>query len=290
MKISNKWGVPDAILRAAQNDTYSMGRADISVTTLIGSPRINILKKVHKDSIERDVTDEIWSLLGRGVHAILERAGDEHVVEERLFATIDGWVLSGAMDLQKIDANHVEIIDYKVTSTYSYTSNPEGKSEWTAQLNIYRWLVHKVKGYEVERINICAIFRDWAKRNLNNYNYPPVPIMMIELPIWDIAETERYIKRRIRLHQQAALLAAMDEPLPHCTPDERWIRDEKWKVFKPGGKRALRTFNSEAEAQEFIDNYECDLTLERAGGNPIRCEHYCAVADFCDQWQGERNG
>ena len=40
MKITNKTGLPDSFLNFARDDKYTKGKADISVTTLIDSPRV----------------------------------------------------------------------------------------------------------------------------------------------------------------------------------------------------------------------------------------------------------
>ena len=40
MKITNEHQLPDAFLNFARDDKYSKGKSDISVTTLIDSPRV----------------------------------------------------------------------------------------------------------------------------------------------------------------------------------------------------------------------------------------------------------
>ena len=59
MKITNKFGMPKPFVDFARNDKYSKGKADISVTTLIDSPRIRILKERYHDKIEVDAVDMI---------------------------------------------------------------------------------------------------------------------------------------------------------------------------------------------------------------------------------------
>ena len=39
MKITNEYGLPEAFLNFARDDKYTKGKADISVTTLIGQPK-----------------------------------------------------------------------------------------------------------------------------------------------------------------------------------------------------------------------------------------------------------
>lgn len=99
MRLSNKMGLPDALVRAIQNDGYNPGeKTDFSVTQLISSPRIRVLRKRHWHEIEDDVSDRIYSLLGQSIHTILERAEVSAHVEERLYAEVDGMTISGQFD------------------------------------------------------------------------------------------------------------------------------------------------------------------------------------------------
>src|SRR3990167_5306958 len=120
MKITNAYDLPEAIVRAARSDRYSRGRARMSVTQLIDSPRVQALRAKHRDDMVEDVTDRIWALLGTAVHHLLEMgAGDEHIVEERLYTTVLGCTISGGVDIQDLDGDKKGVIDYKVTSTWS---------------------------------------------------------------------------------------------------------------------------------------------------------------------------
>ena len=117
MEITNNYSLPQSFVDFARNDKYSKGKADISVTTLIDSPRVRIMRDRHHADRVVDAVDNIWALFGTAVHHILESAepSDNVVLEERLFTKVNGWVLSGAVDHQKIDGQTVEITDYKVT-------------------------------------------------------------------------------------------------------------------------------------------------------------------------------
>ncbi len=67
---------------------------------LIRPPRITILSRRHWDEIEEDISDWVWALLGKAVHAILEAAEpDNALTEERLFAEVVRRTISGASDL-----------------------------------------------------------------------------------------------------------------------------------------------------------------------------------------------
>ena len=49
MKITNKFGLPQPFVDFIKNDKYSRGDADISVTSLIDSPRVALMRQKHQD-------------------------------------------------------------------------------------------------------------------------------------------------------------------------------------------------------------------------------------------------
>jgi hypothetical protein len=83
MKISNRLGLPQAIVDAVSNDDYDRGEADISVTGLLAPPRQQALLEAHADDLVEDAADRLWSLFGQVGHGILERANGGSV-ERRL--------------------------------------------------------------------------------------------------------------------------------------------------------------------------------------------------------------
>ena len=155
MKITNKFGFTKPFVDFIKNDKYSRGDADISVTSLIDSPRVALMRQKHQDEIEIDAVDQIWSLFGTSVHAILERSEDTMFseTEQRLYAEVNGWKFSGAIDRQEIDKKDgsVNIVDYKVTSVWSVIF---GKVEWERQLNCYAYLCEQ---------NYHAVFTPFSK-------------------------------------------------------------------------------------------------------------------------------
>ena len=138
----------------ARSDKYSKGPSDISVTSLIDSPKVRIMKEHFYDDMEVDAVDMVWALFGTAVHAILEtsKQTENIVTEERLYTKVDDWILSGAIDRQEIDDDGVSIYDYKVTSVWSLIFD---KPEWERQLNCYAYLVEKEKGIKVKDMCHC---------------------------------------------------------------------------------------------------------------------------------------
>lgn len=271
MNLTNVYDLPEALVRAIKNDPYT-GGGDISVTKLIDSPQVRVLRKQYGHAVVEDVSDRIWSLLGQAVHTILERAGDEeHVkVEERLYAEVLGWKVSGQYD--RMDLHGTTLDDYKVTSTYTV----EGKIEWERQLNCLRWLAVR-NGYKVEKLRIIAILKDWKKSKAKiDPNYPQVPVAVINVPVWDLAETALYIEERVALHQEAE-----QGDVPECTDEERWFSGTKFALMKKGGKRAIKLFERKEEIGDIPDG----TFIEERPGIYRRCADYCEVSGFCEQYQ-----
>ena len=294
MVITNKFGLPEPIANFVRSDKYSKGTADISVTSLIDSPRINILREHHSNEISSDVSDLIWSLFGTAVHRVLEITDDSEniMVEERLYAELGGWTLSGALDHQELlPDGTIRITDYKVTSAWSVIF---GKKEWENQQNVYAWLVEnskggKFSGKKVSSIRICAFLRDWQRKKAEfDKDYPQSPITIIDLPLWD--DREDYVVDRLTLHQEAQINFDLYDQLPECSAEEQWSKPDKWAVKKKGVKRALRVYDTEQEAIDHADisneKYTTATIIEHRKGELTRCEGYCSVSDFCSQFQG----
>jgi hypothetical protein len=289
MKYTNKHGLPETLVNLTERDTYTKGAARISVTTLISAPRISILRQRHDDEIEVDVADGLWALVGRAIHHVAESGADHrHLPEERLFADVGGWVLSGGIDLQTLeDDGSISLEDYKFTSAWA-VMHAESKSDWELQLNLYAWLVRKVKGVSIKRLAICALIRDWRKQDAErNPAYPQAPAKVIDIPLWDFERQQAYVEERVRVHQAAATASEFGDDLPHCTDEDRWVRGEKFAVVKIGNKKATKVFDTEPEAREWLKNQNAPQAfyVDHRPGEPVRCTgNYCRVAPFCEQY------
>ena len=293
MKITNNANLPAAIHRAVTNDPYDATGSDISATRLLQPPRITALTKKYYDSLEEDVSDRIWSLLGQSTHHVIERAaeGTEDLTERRIFVKNDkthGWTLSGTFDYLSRDG---ELLDFKTTSAWSaMDAATNGKHEWTAQLNILDWLIrHSLfkenDGIKVKSLAIVAILRDWSKKKaLTSVNYPKHQAVVIPIERWSPEVQDVYVSERIQLHQKSQ---DMDEP-PICTPEERWHKMDEYAVMKDGRKSALRLLPTREEALKYLadngmkEGKGCHIVLRK--GEDTRCAHYCAVNKFCSHW------
>jgi hypothetical protein len=226
VKLTNRYGAPDVFVRAIEADPYDKGQADFSVTGLLQPPQITRLWEENEDLITSDVSEEVWKLLGSGVHAVLEGHGDG-TVEQRLFSEHDGVTISGAVDLVK--DGHVT--DYKVTSVYTATKSL--KSDWESQLNLYAWLLGK-NGTKVNSLTIVAICRDWMPSRRGQKNYPESMIVSIPVPLWSSERQERFVSQRIAVHTK-------EETTP-CTDGERWMNAAGTKFIRCEGWCSVSEF------------------------------------------------
>lgn len=285
MKITNRFGVPETLVALASKEYYSKGRADFSVTELISPPRIQRLRRRHWEEMSEDVSDRLWQLLGSALHVVAERGqADGHLTEERLYAEVDGVTISGAIDLQKQTDDGVVITDYKFTSAWALRQD---KPDWEAQQNIYAWLVQTVKKQPVAGVQICALVRDWSRREASQKpDYPQAPIQVLQLPLWSLERSETYIRERLDAHRHAKVKDDWGDELPNCTDSERWLRDAAFAVKKKGYKRAIRILASREEAEELAQK-EGGFVEERPG-EAVRCiNNFCGVAQWCSQFNKE---
>lgn len=284
MKLTNRHGLPQTIINVLQRPQYSKGAAHISATELISSPRIVQLRRAHWDDIEEDASDMVWSLFGSALHNILQHGKDaNHIVEERLFQTVDGWTLSGAIDLQEVTADGITISDYKCTSVWSVMND---KMDWQRQLNIYAWLVESVKKVPVTALQIVGILRDWSAREAETReDYPPSPIAVVPVPLWPMEMREQYIRTRINAHSEALFAADTAGTLPPCTPEDCWEKPTTYAIKKPANKRATLVMRSLEEAEHQLKQLGAAYVIEQRPGERTRCERFCSVAPWCEQYQ-----
>lgn len=272
MIYTNIYSLPEPLASAIRNDPY-VKRGDISATGLLRPPQMAALEIAHKDELTEDVSDGVWRLLGQAVHAIIERADNSnHLAEEALETEVAGWKVTGKPDL--LDPDGV-LHDWKVTSVYSFLLGD--KPEWEAQLNIYRFLYSKY-GFQVKKLQIVAILRDWVSSKRNDPEYPPAPVQVVDIPMWDLNQTKEFIESRVMLHKAARMGQFRD-----CSPEERWARPDTWAVMREGRKRALRVFDNEVEAHTRARSLGADHNVQHRPGGNIRCERFCPVVRWCEQ-------
>lgn len=274
--------LPSAMVKLLTRDLHvTTGR--YSITGLIAPPRIMQLRKRHDDEIEVDPIDRIWLLFGTLTHSQLESVeGDNTLSEERLVGELDGVTFSGTADVYEDGV----LYDYKTTSAYSVKDGV--KPDYEAQINCYRWL-YAQHGFDVKAGKIVAILKDWSKTKAKqDASYPQKPVVVLDVTLWTLEQTEQYLRDRIALHEQAS--AMVDDDIPCCSDSERWLNGEAWAVMKKGNKRAVKLCGSDFEAQVIIDGIAKDKEkhyIEHRAGKYVRCEDYCEANKWCKYYAPE---
>lgn len=274
--LTNKYNLPESIVNAVSNN-HQPQEGRYSVTDIVNPPLIRHLRMKHWNEIEEDASDLLWMLLGTSMHYILEQHSPEDAFqEEKLIVKMGDITIVGKSDLY----HNGTVTDWKVTSVYSFLLSE--KPEWETQLNIYAWLWEK-NGFPVNRLQINAILRDWQKsKSLKEQDYPKIPFMQIDIPLWDTKKTEDYITDRIALHQQV--------PPPECTPEEKWEKPTGYAIMKQGRQSAVKLYDSKLEAELALDTIVKDRDLyylQERPGACVRCESYCNVNKFCPYYKKE---
>ena len=283
MKLTNNFNIPATFINVLERPTYNKGKAHLSATQLLNSPKIVALTRKFEDEIEQDASDMVWSVVGSAIHNFLEQGKDEnHIVEQRIHVEHDGWHVTGAVDLQEITPQGINVKDYKFTSVWAAMNE---KPEWENQLNIYAWLVEKVKQVPVQSVTIVAMLRDWNRRDREKEGYPKAPILEIPMKLWTMKEREAYVTKRISLHSACEFAMETEGDLPNCTPEEMWEKPTVWAVKKKGNVRAKALYESEALATAALEQYGKDFEIEIREGERTRCANFCPVSQYCQQYR-----
>lgn len=292
MKITNRNNLPQPLVDAVVNDDYTKGYADYSITELLSPPRIGALKRKHWAELEEDVSDNIYRLLGKSIHEILERANRAAIAERRYFLKIEGKTVSGSLDALYDDSRSL-IQDYKLMSWYEVRDGL--KEEKTQQLNCYAYLVkhgyfyHKrdtqqtmaqVEPIDAKFLQIVSILRDWRKGSAGRNGMPNEQVVVTNITRWEAADTLKFLKERLALHEAARV------ELPLCSPEERWATPDKWAVMaRKNAPKSVKNHESRADADAHAERLGKGAFVEPRPGNSNRCENYCAVSSVCSQFK-----
>ena len=267
------------------HSTHYKSVGDYSVTTLLNPPRYVHLYKRYVDKADLNYDVMMPSFIGTGVHAYVEQClskTGKYTTEQRMIADIADRRISGTFDIY----GDGEIWDIKTCKTWKVIFDPEFE-EWTQQQNIYAFLLH-LKGIEVKRLNIIALFLDWIElKSVKDPNYPQSPVVQYQLPLWSWKKTEEFLVGRVELMKKYE--ETPDNELPACTSKEMWEDPTHFACFKtPKAKRAARVFDTIDEAIGYMKStggYTKDSFIEIRHGRRKRCDRYCEVNIFCNHYQ-----
>ena len=286
MIITNKNNLPQAYVDAVK-ETHKPVDKQYSVTTILKPIREIMLMRRHYDEIEQDVSDMVWLIFGSAVHKIIEEADKTGYAEyELLEKVIDDYYLSGICDLYNEEDFSVE--DHK---TASVTKVIKGDfNDWKAQGLAYAWMLRK-RGKYVGKLKFHALLKDWSPRDYRNRGdkfYPEHPIWTwyYDISEQDIINIEEDIKYKFKNLIVAETLP--DDELPVCTMEERWNSGDKYRVIKPGAKKALKICDNIEEASILANGN--NALIETIKGEDKKCKDYCLVCKFCKYWKENVNG
>jgi hypothetical protein len=145
-------------------------------------------------------------------------------------------------------------------------------------LNILAELA-RVNGYEVKKLEVVFLFRDWSKTKArHDKQYPPHQLMIVPVPMWTQEQVDTYLTARLEAHR-----AAREGDIRWCTADERWAKPTVYAVMKTGRKSAIRLFDNLDDATDLASQVGGFVTIRK--GENTRCENYCLVKEFCQQFK-----
>jgi hypothetical protein len=283
-KMSNIYGLPEPLVKALTVERRPVVPGRISVTALIDSPLRRILSIRHGHEIEEDVSENLWSLLGKAVHYVIEKSDKATEIKIESDNLGLGVTLVGVVDYYRDG----RIIDWKLTSAWSAVFAAD--KNWELQLQTYGYLVQSL-GHPVTDLSAYMILRDWNKREAQkNPDYPQIPFKEISYKLWEKSTVEAFISERVSLHLKAekvCLQSTSIEIPPEfwCTPTERWEKPTKYAVRKPMQEKAVRVLDTEEAAKEIAKHETARTgkihTIETRPGEQTKCQSYCSLVPWC---------
>ena len=99
------------------------------------------------------------------------------------------------------------------------------------------------------------------------------------------------MKRRLNLHNETFFAIHAGGSVPECTPEEMWEKPEAFAVMKEGGARARSVHDKLVDAENALLSAKQkakkneQFFIEHRPGVRTRCEGFCQVAPFCDQFK-----
>jgi hypothetical protein len=253
VKYTNKYGLPEAFVRAVMNDPYTRGESDFSPSSLDTTPKAFALLKAFPDQAEVDVSSRVDAIIGQGAHVIAERAARPGVdlCEVRLFGdfVVDGkkYVVSAQLDLYETDTGH--FMDWKTAKAQAFGKKNGGgkKASWIAQTNIGAELLRR-QGHSPKRLTIIGLLKDWVKFQAGTDKCPASQVVAVDLPVWTSEQVNEYIEARIR-----ALVGATPETI--CEPKDNWY-----------GRRCGQWCDAASVCQQYQESLKTGILNRKAGG------------------------
>ena len=279
MNLTNKHNLPGPIYSKVAGEMRERPPG-YGLTTLLRPPRMVALEIKHWGELESDAMDHVWRLFGSAIHQMIDVDNEQTILREHLLeADVAGVKVRTAVDRLWKDGPANVLTEFKTTSVWSVIY---GKPEWEQQLNLQGAMLH-LNGRVADRMEVVALLRDWSARDAKyDSQRPQSPVVKIDVDRWLPDRQLNFLVGRVEAHK----LARSSDVLPECSDEERWAKPDTWAVMKPGRKSALRVLPSNDEAETWgQNNAGGKFTIEHRPGENTRCEGYCPVSMFCDQFK-----
>ena len=275
-KFINPKKLPDYICNAVESTTHKPNPDRMGVTELIGPPLIKTLTIKHWDELVYDVSDFLWRLDGIAFDKYIKEFVKDGLTNLKFEMPME-LMLVGKPDLYYPQTE--TLIDFKRTSVWSLK---ELKDDWLKQINVYAFMLDFNK-YPVKKAEIHGFAKDWRQNEKLRYghDYLDIPFKIMDVPLWNLEDTGRYIDCQMKEH--------IENPLRECTDEEKWKSKDTWAVKKKGNKTARggKLCYSKEEAEKFIlANPNKTWEIEFRKGECVRCQKYCSVNSVCKFFKG----
>lgn len=312
MIFDNRSDLPLSIAVFLAQDTYVQDPNSISVTKLIKPVRELILAERVPPSqqMSTDILQMYKSRLGSAIHLGIENSWHSSKLVETLMSLginqssakkfvvnpepqevndamypvytektfkkmFDGYQLKGTADF--IIAGN--LTDFKTTSTYSYI-DPARTEKYKLQGSIYRWLNPEV--ITDDTLTIVEMYLDWSPSGYLQKpdSYPPEAVIAKRIPMLSLADTERYVAKKISTLEK--LMDAPQEELPLCTDEELWRKPSVYKYYAtPDAARSSKNFNDPLEASAHLRE-KGKGEIREVKGTVGACR-FCPALPVCEQ-------
>lgn len=281
MTITNKYGLPKALVLACETSPHNRENA-FSATTLLKGVREVLLAKRHWGEMVEDVADRVWALFGTAFHNLMEVQAPDAFTEKYFEVGIGDYKVTGKVDLY--DPKTCCLWDYKTTSVWKVIY--QNFDDWKKQGLIYAWLMREA-GYEVKQCKFIALLKDHKKRDAKlKEDYPKVPVYVHSFDVTedDLLEIESYIYEKVS--ELVENINVPDDKLPLCSESERWAKPTTYAVMKKGRKTALRVVDTLEQAEQIKAGMNDDnVFIEERAGSDGKCPEYCSACEWCNYYK-----
>ena len=178
------------------------------------------------------------------------------------------------------------LTDFKNTSVYGFVDPV--KDQYMLQGSLYRWMSPEI--ITQDEMDIIQIYSDWSKMNYirNPTGYPPNPIHVKKIPLMSVADTEKYVRNKIKLIDQ--YYDAPQDKIPECDDTELWRKEPVYKYYKdPNSRsRSTRNYTNYADAVAHLRKDNNGGVIETVKSKVVACR-FCPALSVCHQAQGYLN-